>query len=177
MTSDRDQPEYGERATPEEQARAIAQSGGVQEWQRRAAFPPAAERATPQPQGVPARSATYSLNRFITILLLGIGFVAVIQSVFGYLDLAATIQTLYAQQGIGEYAATELTSAVGIALVVTHALLWAITTWISLRVLARGRTAWWIPLVGATVTFIVMATLFALLLLSDPVFIAYIGAA
>lgn len=175
MISDREQPEYGERATPEEQARAIAQSGGVQDWQRRAAIPPVDERDAQHAPRPPARSASYALNRFATILLLGLGLVAVIQSVFGYLDLASTIQTLYTQQGIGEYVATDLTGSIGIALIIVHALVWAVTTWVSLRVLARGKTAWWIPLVGAAATFVVMASLLAALLLSDPAFLAYIS--
>lgn len=177
MTSDRDQPEYGERATPEEQARAIAASGGLQEWQREALLPSAAERPAPAPgPGVSPKSG-YTLNRFATIFLLGVGLVAVLQSAFGYLDLATTIQTLYTQQGIGEYTPTQLTTVIGISLVIVHALIWLITAVVSLKVLARGRNAWWIPLVGAGVTFLFMASLLAALLLADPAFTRYLEAA
>ncbi|HRN30424.1 MAG TPA: DUF6264 family protein, partial [Terrimesophilobacter sp.] len=166
-------------------ARAIEASGGTQDWQRRAAFPPASERETRHPlTGLGASrasarttSGSYSANRFATIFLLGVGLIAVLQSVFGYLNLAATIQTLYTQQGIGDYTPTGLTDTIGIALIVVHATVWLLTAWVSLRVLARGGTAWWIPLVGATLTFIIMASLMAVLLLVDPAFQAYLGVA
>src|SRR5690606_32088313 len=161
----------GEKATPEEQARAIEASGGTQDWQRRAAIPPASERETPHRPvrfGAPRASAgtttgTYSVNRFATIFLLGVGLVAVLQSVFGYADLAGTIQTLYTQQGIGEYTPTDLTNTIGMALIVVHATVWVITAWVSLVILARGKIAWWIPLVGAVITVIIMAALLAAL--------------
>lgn len=177
MTSS-DQPEYGERATPEEQARAIAASGGIQEWQRQAHLPPAAEH-TSTPAVEPRTKATsgYTVNRFATIVLLAVGLVAVLQSAFGYLDLATTIQTLYTQQGIGEYTATELTTVIGISLVVLQALIWLITAYVSLKALSKGKTAWWIPLVGAGITFILTASLLAALLLADPAFTHYLGTA
>lgn len=175
MTPHRDEPQYGQRATPEEQARAVAQSGGVQEWQRRAAIPPAHERhAHPEP---PTTGGTYTINRLVTLILLGIGLIAVVQSAFGYLELGATIQTLYTEQGIGDYQTTELTSVIGVTLIVVHATVWVATTWVSLRVLSRGRTAWWIPLVGATINFAIMAILLATLLIADPAFLHHIGAA
>lgn len=171
MSTPHEQPEYGERATPEQQAEAIRASGGVPEAQRAAEFQPAVQRAT----GSPSPSSRYLVNRFITVFLLGVGLVAVIQSVFGYLNLAESIQTLYTQQGIGTYTETPLTSTIGIALVITHAVIWVATAWISMRVLATGRTAWWIPLIGAVLSFAVMAVLMAIVLLADPAFMQYIG--
>lgn len=173
MTSETDQPEYGERATPEEQARAIEASGGVQPWQRRAEIPPPTQRVVP-PGPDATRPTGYTANRFATVILLAIGLVAVLQSAFGYIDLGRTVQELYTQQGIGEYTETDLTRTIGIALVVSHALIWIITLIVSLRVLSRGKSAWWIPLVGAGVTFIIMATLLAALLLADPAFLRYL---
>ena len=174
MTPEAEQPQYGERATPEEQARAVAQSGGVQDWQRRAAIPPAHERHTPD--STPATPVS-TINRLATLILLGVGLVAVVQSAFGYLELGTTIQTLYTEQGIGDYQTTELTSVIGVTLIVVHATVWVATTWVSLRVLSRGRTAWWIPLVGATINFAIMAILLATLLIADPAFLHHIGAA
>lgn len=187
MSDQHEQPEYGERATPEQQAEAIRRSGGVPEAQRAAELPPATWRAAdglqqrPAPGTAPSArpsappSGKYLVNRFVTVFLLGVGLVAVIQSVFSSLDLAESIQILYAQQGIGDYVETPLTSTVGIALVVVHAALWAATAWVSMRVLASGRTAWWIPLIGAVIAFAVMAILMAFLLLGDPAFMQYIG--
>lgn len=187
MSDQHEQPEYGERATPEQQAEAIRRSGGVPEAQRAAEFAPVTGRdadglqkrptlgASPSAQPGTPPSGRYLVNRFVTVFLLGVGLVAVIQSVFSSLNLAESIQLLYAQQGIGDYVETPLTSTVGIALVIVHAALWAATAWVSMRVLAAGRTAWWIPLVGAVIAFVVMAILMAVLLLGDPAFTQYIG--
>src|SRR5690554_1673623 len=148
MSDEREQPEYGERATPEQQAEAIRASGGVPDWQRAASLPPAASHTPDSPlRGVirgraadrpiarggaqrdrasgDATKSGYTLNRFATIFLLGVGLVAVIQSFFGYLDLGNSIQSLYTQQGIGDYVETPLTTNVGIALVIVHTVLWA----------------------------------------------------
>ncbi|MBX3092993.1 MAG: hypothetical protein KF680_00400 [Cryobacterium sp.] len=187
MSDQHEQPEYGERATPEQQAEAIRRSGGVPEAQRAAELPRASWRAADGVQQRPATGASastrpgtppsgsYLVNRFVTVFLLGVGLVAVIQSVFSSLNLAESIQILYAQQGIGDYVETPLTSTVGIALVIVHAALWAATAWVSMKVLAAGRTAWWIPLLGAVIAFVVMAILMAVLILGDPAFMQYIG--
>lgn len=174
MTPEAEQPQYGERATPEEQAKAVAQSGGVQEWQRRAAIPPAHKRHTPDNTSATPVS---TFNRLATLILLGVGLVAVVQSAFGYLELGTTIQTLYTEQGIGDYTSTQLTGVIGVSLIIVHAVVWTATAWVSLGVLARGRTSWWIPLVGALINFIIMALLLAVLLLADPAFQRFIGAA
>lgn len=187
MSNDNEQPgppEYGERATPEQQAEAIRKSGGIPDAQRAAELQlvtgrgaDGVQRSTAQQaSAVAPPSGKYLVNRFVTVFLLGVGLVAVIQSTFGYLNLAESIQTLYTQQGIGDYIETPLTSTIGIALVVTHAILWAATAWISMRVLATGRTAWWIPLAGAVLAFAVMAILMSVLLLADPAFMQYLGA-
>lgn len=186
MSDQHEQPEYGERATPEQQAEAIRRSGGVPEAQRAAELPsPVSRSADGLPRVASAaatsgRSATpptgkYLANRFATVFLLGVGLVAVIQSVFGYLNLAESIQTLYAQQGIGDYVETPLTSTIGIALVIVHTVLWVAAAWVSMRVLAAGRMAWWIPLVGAVIAFVVMGVLMVVLLLNDPAFMQYLG--
>lgn len=183
MSDQHEQPEYGERATPEQQAEAIRKSGGVPAAQRAAELSFAArqtadglqQRPVPGLSGATPPGGKYLANRFATVFLLGVGLVAVIQSVFGYLNLAESIQILYTQQGIGDYVETPLTSTIGVALVIVHAVLWAAAAWLSMRALASGRMAWWIPLVAAVIVFLVTAILMIVLLLGDPAFIQYLG--
>ncbi|MBN9169087.1 MAG: hypothetical protein J0J11_04055, partial [Microbacterium sp.] len=44
----------------------------------------------------------------------------------------------------------------------------------ALRTLRRGRISWWIPLVGAVVTYAVVYICIAVPLLGDPAFMQYV---
>lgn len=117
------------------------------------------------------------LDRLFTIMLLALGLVYLIGGAGGYLDLATTLDTVYAQFGIGEYTPAPATPAFGVAFVASQAVIWVATVVWSYRRLSRGRRSWWVPVVGAATTFIVTVALFGALLASDPAFLAYVSAA
>lgn len=117
------------------------------------------------------------LDRLLTVVLLALGLVYLIGGAGGYLDLVTTLDTVYAQFGIGEYTPAPATSAFGIAFVASQAVIWVATAAWVYRRLSRGRRSWWVPVLGALATFVVTVALFAALLATDPAFLAYVSTA
>jgi len=177
--SDGPRPEFGEYASPEEQARAIARSQPDAAPASGAPGPP----TPPPPARGPAATAAAPtatggpLDRIVTVLLLAIGLVYLIGGVGGYLDLPTTLDTVYAQFGIGSYTPTAATPAFGIAFLASQSLIWIAVAFWSYRRLSRGRRSWWVPVLGAVATFLVSVVLFGVLLGSDPAFLAYVSSA
>lgn len=176
MSTDRQRPEFGEYATPAEQQAAIRASGG------RMPEPAAQEvheAQLPMTRPVLPKAATGAglANRFFTVMLLAVGVISVFQSAPGYLALGDTVQTLYTQQGIGDYEPTELTAVLGVVALVLHGLIWAATVYFAVRLLMRGKQSWWVPLVGAVVGIVAVSIVISVLLLGDPAFIDYITSA
>lgn len=169
----RPRPEYGEYASPEEQARAIARSGPG------TALPSIPAASGPEPAAGPQAPSTRAgiVDRLITVFLLALGLVYLIGGAGGYLNLATTLGTVYAQFGIGEYAPTPQTPLFGVAIVVCHAIIWVAAAVWARRRLSRGRRSWWVPVLGAGVTFLLTVVLFGALLAGDPAFLAYVSAA
>lgn len=113
----------------------------------------------------------------VTVALLALGLVYLIGGASGYLDLPTTLDTVYAQFGIGVYTPTATTSAFGIAFVATQSIIWIVVAVWSYRRLSSGRRSWWVPVLGAAATFLVTVALLGALLGSDPAFLAYVSSA
>jgi len=169
-TDDRPRPEYGEYASESEWASAVKRSGAeLPEKQLEPVAPTAKSLPAPR-QG---RAAGNVADRFVTIFLLAFGLVYVISGVPGYFTLAETIQNMFDQLGAGAYTPTELTSVVGGLIVVSQSILWIAATVWSFSRLRQGRLAFWIPLAGGVVNFLISAILLGMLLISDPAFLAF----
>ncbi|WP_141879566.1 DUF6264 family protein [Homoserinimonas aerilata] len=192
-------PAYGERATPEEQAKArgfAAPAAGepsavipdatgsrvtpdgsrdsvpawsVPAWPASAPASAAAPRAESGQQPAPRKA-----DRIVTIVLLSLGLLNVLWGIPGFLSLANTLQLAYDQMGVGQYGAAGLAGTMGVVAIVSQLVIWAATAWGSLQRMKRGRLAWWVPLVGAAVAFIVVAVVFTIAILADPTFMAYV---
>ncbi|WP_349901772.1 DUF6264 family protein [Parafrigoribacterium humi] len=178
MTDQRPRPQYGEYATPEEQARAL----GL----------PAQKAQHPSPAHQPdvpvlrdaaretKRAARARFNRprdiVITVTLLAIGLVWVLLSVPGTSDLAATLDRTYALQGYtGRYGPVALASAIGMAINISSIALWGISAAVSIGLMRTHRRAFYIPIIGAAISGTVAIVLTLVALLSDPGLIAYMG--
>ena len=182
MTNDeRPRPQYGEYASPQEQAKAIAQSQPLQSTVP--STPPASlaspvapasvtPPATPAIDNVPGQRGSF--NRLATIVLLALGLVYLIGGASSFLALPQTLGLVYQQWGIGDYLATSFASTLGIVVVVAQAVIWLVVAVMSLRRLRMHRTSWWVPIVGAVATFIVTVILMAVVIMSDPAFTAYL---
>ncbi len=177
----RPRPRYGEYATPQDQAKAM----GLPHPPAPAAdsassvlppLLPAGQDEQESSAGVTGRSERASrFNRLVTVALLAFGLLNVLASTPGYLQLPKTLQTVYDQLGIGTYSATALASTLGIVAVVAQSLLWLATAAVSVRLLRRGRLAWWVPLVGGVLCTIVLMAIMYFAMFNDPALAAYLG--
>jgi energy-converting hydrogenase Eha subunit C len=169
----RPRPAYGEYATPEEQRARIRQPDveSVLDGSGAAASVPA-----PAVEAPPVAMAGHPLDRIITIALLAMGAVNVFLSVPGFLDLSETFARTMAAMGIpGEFsnfAAAQTWGAVASVVMVAGYLLTAVATWRRLR---AGRMSWWLPVVGAVITFVLTVVCLAVPLWGDPAFQAYVN--
>lgn len=144
MTDSRPRPQYGEYATPEQQAAAM---GG--------AFVPPPDPATrvtvvapipgEVPTATPFRLGGNVIDRFVTVFQLGIGLVLLLSSDFFHLGENAN--TDLAELGFSQRIPVGIDHYAWLLLGANIALLLATFVWAYAR-LRRGRLAFYIPLVG-----------------------------
>ncbi|MFL0566153.1 DUF6264 family protein [Microbacterium sp. 179-I 1D1 NHS] len=158
----RPRPQYGEYATPEEQRAAIRQPTPE----------PAAPVDPPHPPTAPATTVaarpTRMADRVITLALLAYGLVTVIGAIPQLVDYGSFAKTWMEVAGVsGEFTNTAqgaLWGGIGATVFAVGWLLTAILSWWSL---SRGRLSWWIPPVGAIVTFLIVSVCLVVPLFGD----------
>lgn len=182
-------PAYGEYATPEEQRAAIRQPDAAFAADlgasRTGAAAPGAHRPLPHPETGPlpvprpttaAARPTRTADRIITVVLLVYGLFTVLSAVPQLWNFDGFAQSWMQLAGIDapftNIAQGELWGRIGAAVFVIGWLLTAVFSW---RSLARRRLSWWIPLVGAIVTFVAASICLTVPLLGDPAVVAHFG--
>lgn len=179
----RPRPAYGEYASPEEQRAAIRQPA-----EPATPAAPAGHRAhPPMPHGTDPRRAaphpttsaarpTRTADRIITIALLVYGLVTVVSALPQLWSFAGFAQDWMRLAGIDapftNVAQGDLWGKTGAAVFLVG---WMATALLSWRSLIRRRLSWWIPLVGAIVTFVVASICLTLPLLGDPAVVQHFG--
>lgn len=171
MTDQR--PQYGELATPEEQRRAA----GLPPIDEVVVAPPApVPDATPD--GGSAGSASkraHPLDRFATIAMLAYGLINIVITGLSYLDLPSVMNQTMKILGIeGEFTNFAQGRIWGTIAAIVLAVGWSITAALSIRRLRRGRLTWWLPIVGAVVTMVVVSICIAVPMMGDPAFVAHL---
>ncbi|WP_226532487.1 DUF6264 family protein [Microbacterium paraoxydans] len=174
MTDQR--PQYGELATPEEQRRAA----GLPPLDEVAIAPPAPPAAPIDAAAAPASGGSPTprrrpVDRLVTVALLAYGLVNVVVTGLSYLDLPNVMNETMRILGIdGEFTNFAQGRIWGTIGAIVLAAGWAITAALSIRRLRRGRLTWWLPIVGAIVTGVIVSMCIAVPMMSDPAFIAYL---
>lgn len=197
----RPRPQYGEYATPQDQAQAIAGSHpplsealtghsiatpveppssavrpGMKPGVKPAAKPgvtPGAKRGTRL--GALAGSKPRRWDIILTAMFIGYGGVNVISQLFLDSNLTSVLRQLYSTQGIGDYSPTPLATTLAIVLNVITAVLFFVTVLVTMAQLRRGRIAFYIPLIGGAIALIFAIIFVSVLLAGDPTFSAYIN--
>lgn len=167
-------PQYGEYATPEQQQEIIRRSGGPQ-------TPVAAADAPVLPVAVPVPAAAAEASseavdsaprrrdRFVTIALLAYGLYTVVTTIPQLIDYAGFAELWMSMAGIdADFTAAAEGRTWGITAAVLFAVGWITTALLSWRAIVRGRLSWWIAVVGAVVSFIVVSICLSVPLMSDP---------
>ena len=177
----RPRPQYGEYATPEEQRARIAGASGE------APHPDVAPTATvavdtaatstgdlptPRPTTTAARP-TRTADRIITFALLAYGLFTVVGAIPQLVDFAGFTDTWMRTAGIDAALIDPAAGrAWGIAAAVVYSVGWLLTAVLSWWSLSARRVSWWIPLVGAIVTFLIVGMLLTVPLVTDSGFMA-----
>lgn len=183
MSADeRPRPAYGEYATPEEQRARISQpdaTDALSKGQAVVATPPAA--AAPAPVVTDAAGASKvpvkqrPVDRTITVALLAAGLFTIITSIAGLVEFADFADTWMGTVGIdGEFTNYEQGRLWGTIGAIVFSAGWILTAYLSWRRLRRGRLAFWVPIVGAVVSYIALTACLMVPLLGDPAIADYV---
>lgn len=158
-------PLYGEYATPEQQRAAI-----------RLPLPEPDPRA-PEPVDtapVTSRARGSRADRIITIALLAYGFITVVAAIPQLLDFTAFMDAWIEVAGVdAEFTNVAQGARWGLIAAAVFAVGWVATASASVIMLRRGRAAWWIPLAGAIVTFIIASMCLSVPMLGDPAIVEH----
>jgi hypothetical protein len=184
--TEKPRPQYGEYATPEQQAAAAGipyrphAHAAPPHGQVPAAVPPPPAHDTrvggpgPAPTGVQASGRRWDF--VLSSLLLGYGLFTVLVGSAQYTDLAGLINTqLYAPQKIGTFVSSPLSERLGVVIVVSQIVLYVLTAAITVARLRAGRIAFWVPICGALVFGAVVFACLASLVLGDPAYQAWVA--
>ncbi|HCS61917.1 MAG TPA: hypothetical protein DIW46_11085 [Microbacterium sp.] len=161
-------PQYGEFATPEEQRRLA----GLPPLDA-VINTPAEPVQVAAPDAAPAKPRRW--DRIVTIALLAYGLVNVVTAGMSYLDLPTVMNESMNMLGVpGEFTNFEQGKLWGMIAAVLLVIGWVITAWLSVRRLRKGKLTWWLPIVGAAVTMLVVGVCITVPMMGDPAFISYI---
>ncbi len=177
---ERPRPEYGEYASPQGQADAIAKalppvSPLLTPADRPAAVTPAPPAArTTAPALTPSRPRR-RWDLVLSIALLAYGLLTVFGGFVQYSDIPAIINQAYAAQRIGEFTSIEQVEIVGTTIMVANVALYAITAFLTVRLLRARRLAFYVPLIGGAVAATITVILILALVVNDPAFREFIA--
>jgi hypothetical protein len=121
-----------------------------------------------------ARHRGPTWDRVLTIGLLVLGILNVLTGIPQFLRLAETLDEAYAMQGLGDYTADSLASAIGIAVNAVNVVLLLVAVWLAVARLRAGKLAFWVPLSAGAASVIITITLLAVAMLGDPSLAAYL---
>lgn len=156
----RPRPQYGEYASPEEQAARIRIP------QPAPPLPPAPPTATPAFPDAPATRRTGRLiDRAAAVALLVYGLLSLANAIPALLDPAPLLDAMGLD---GEALGVTTTGGWGVAAAIVLAGGWVLTAWLTWRAHQRGWVVWWIPLAGGLLFNALSGVLVGVGLLSDP---------
>jgi hypothetical protein len=178
----RPKPQYGEYATPQEQAKIIADSLPPVSplLVPPVLVPPVPVSPVPAPPELTPPAVTVPGRRprrwdiILTAALLGYATINVIAQLLAKDTLATIATQFFTAQGIGDYTPTALTTSLGNTLNVITLALFVVTVLVTTWRLRRGRVAFWVPIAGGVVATIVALVFVVILLQSDPAFTTFL---
>ncbi|HEY2643767.1 MAG TPA: DUF6264 family protein [Galbitalea sp.] len=153
MPDDQPRPQYGEYATPEQQAAAMGR-----EYSPPKTSPVSSPPPTPPVQAVQPQSLGIVLNRIITILFLAYGAIMFINDIPIYQDFAASFNKVLATAGNPTRVSSDF-NVVGTWALVANVVLYLAAVALSFWQLRRGRLSFYIPVAGFVAFLLVLVIL------------------
>lgn len=177
----------GQAGTPPEDRRPRPQYGELAPegwtWQPpqddRVPAGPSSAPGSPAPAAAPAPSAAPpaatgrtadvpAWDRPVTLGLLVLGLLATFFAVSVLNSLPMAVQTLYTQQNLGTYRPDASVAGLITAGGITEGVVWLLTAAGSILLTIRGKRAFYLPLIGAVVSFVVIFVFMSIILTTDP---------
>ncbi len=173
----RPQPRYGELApegwtwTPPQDEPVPAASAVVSTTATpaRAAWGSAERPVSAKPGTAPA------WDRPLTISLLVFGLIGAYFTISMLGSLPQAWAMLYAQAELGEYAVTDSVTAIISAGSIGQAVVWVAAAVSSILLLLRGRRAFYVPIIGGVVAFVLLVAAVGVVLAGDPALLEYLS--
>lgn len=178
---ERPRPQYGEYAPegwtwqPPADARvpdAPAPAAAPAPHAAPAPWAPPARLGVPGAASTPAPSASW--DRVATIALLVFGGFGAWSTATSMQQLARQIQMSYDMMSIGQYTPPPWLPTISLIGTVVQLALYAAVLWLSLVRLRARRVAFWIPLAGGAVSFLVTVAILAIVMLNDPTYVSFL---
>ena len=172
MTEQRERPQYGEYASVDEQIAAgghVVEPDSVPVAAPGPLAPPVASTRVP---GSPPKARAWDMP--LTVALLVLGGYSTISSIPGFLSFASTLNDLYVASGYGEYTSTALANGLGIGALVSQSLIYVVTVALAIARLRARTLAFFIPVIGAVVSGVVIFVLVLVAMTSDPALAAWV---
>ncbi|WP_448810634.1 DUF6264 family protein [Agromyces bauzanensis] len=160
------QPPAGERTSDPAPQMATPPPAAPAPWRPAPApgAPRAASGITPAP----------SWDRIATIALLVFGAVGAWSTASSMQQLAQQIQLSYDMLAIGQYTPPPWLPTISLVGTIVQLALYAAVVWLSLVRLRARRLAFWIPLAGGAVSFLITVVILAIVMLNDPTYMSFL---
>jgi len=164
-----ERPQYGEFATPEEQAAA----SGVPLAPAALAppVPGTAVRAAP-PLGAPRQRPRW--DSVLTPILLALGAYTVVTSFVDTAAIGEAFATTFRQFEFGEFSSFDAAERMALVVAFVQLAAYVLTVFLSLRSIRQNRTTFAIPLVAGVVTTVVCALLLMSVVVNDPAYLTWV---
>ncbi len=175
----KDRPEYGEYATPQDQARAMGASYGpagtptadhVEKPEKGARSTSCATRKAAQDQSADDADEKHPRlwDAALTVAFLTLGVVIVITTIPQWADLFDFMNTAYAQLGYDPYTSRQLAESIGMSINLMQVVALTAAITLSVRALRAGRIAFYIPIAVGAVALVITFVLFLVATALDP---------
>jgi len=174
----RPQPRYGELApegwtwTPPQDEHAPAASAVVSP-EPVPATQGAADRPSPAAPGRAGTGTAPAWDRPVTLSLLVLGVLGTFFTISVLGSMPEALQMLYTQASLGDYTAADSVAAIITGGSIALAVLWLATAGVSVMLLLRGRRAFYVPIIGGVVAFVLLVAAMAVVLAGDPALLDY----
>ena len=127
----------------------------------------------PLPAAAKPRASVPAWDRPLTIALLVLGLLATFFAVGVLGALPDAVQVLYRQQDLGDYTPAASVAGLITAGSFTEAAVWLASAAGAILLLVRGKRAFYLPLIGAVVAFVVIFVFMSVILATDPTLLTF----
>ena len=178
----RPQPRYGELApegwtwVPPQAEQAPAPSAVVTpapETRGSAERPASPEPGRKTSVSSAQRSAAPGWDRPVTASLLVLGLLGTFITISVLVPLPEALQMLYTQAGLGTYTPADSVAAIITAGSISQVVIWLATAVASILLMLKNRRAFYVPIIGAVVSFVLLIAAIAVVLAGDTALLDY----